>query len=215
MLTAKNETKWAQKYRPQRLEHVILPATIKDKLINLRDKREVLGLLLHGEAGTGKSTIAGLINAENTYKVNCSLEKGVDKVREIAAQFTSHSLIGEDRPRVIMLDEADCLTQDAQAGLRSAIEDMSKINMFVLTTNLPEKIIRPLHSRLYSIDFSLMRGNSKLQKEMLIRAYEILRNEGVAEPDKSVVEAIVNKNFPDMRSILNTLQIELGLVDRG
>lgn len=211
MQTAKNETDWAQKYRPQRLEDMVLPARIKDRLINLRDTKQGLNLLLHGEAGTGKTTAANLINPENTYTINCSADNGIDKVRQIAVQFTSHSVIADDRPRVILLDEADYLTEKAQAGLRGTIEDLSRANMFVFTANFPEKIIQPLHSRLFSIDFSLIRGDQKLQREMLDRVYEILNHEGVPDADESTVKEIVKQKFPDMRNMLKVLQFEIGL----
>lgn len=210
MLIAKNETDWAQKYRPQRLEDIVLPRPNKEMLINLRDKKEGLSLFLHGAAGTGKTTVANLINPENTNKFNCSLNNGINLIRGIVSEFSSHSLIGDGQPRVILLDEADYLSEEAQAGLRGAIEMLSKTNMFVLTANFPERILDSLHSRLYSIDFSQLRGNTKLQKEMLSRAYEILKNEGVQEPDESAVEEIVRKHFPDMRKVLKELQGKFG-----
>lgn len=215
MQTAKNETDWAQKYRPQRLEDMVLPSRIKDRLINLRDTKHGLSLLLHGEAGTGKTTAASLINPENTNKINCSADSGIEKVREIAVQFTSHSVIADDRPRVILLDEADYLTEKAQAGLRGTLEDLSRANMFVFTANFPEKILDPLRSRLYSIDFSLIRGDQKLQRLMLDRVYEILTHEGVTDADELVVKEIVKQSFPDMRNMLKVLQFEIGLRTRS
>ncbi len=205
----RSETDWAQKYRPTKLEDVILPESIKNTLINIRDNQQGLSLLLYGPAGTGKTTTGSLINPDNTYKVNSSALNRIADVRKLIADCSSRSLLSYGM-RVILMDEADYLTQEAQSGLRSAIEDLSHANMFVFTANYKDRLIRELHSRLHGVNFSSFNGDQSLKKQMVERVEAILELEGLQlEPE--IIGAIVNSNFPDMRKILKKLQYEVGL----
>jgi DNA polymerase III delta prime subunit len=112
-----------------------------------------------------------------------------------------------DGVRVVLLDEADYLTKEAQAGLRGAMEDYSRLNMYVFTANHADRLINALHSRLMPMDFSLLKGDSQLREEMLLRVREILDAENV-ELDLQSIRSLINIHAPDMRQILKRLQYE-------
>ena len=203
MLTYANQVDWAQRYRPQKLEDVVLPPSFKQRLMKIRDENAGPSLLLHGRAGTGKTTVGRLINPENTYKYNCSIQNGIKDIRELQ-KFNAMSLFGGRR--VILLDEADALTAEAQAALRGLMEDLSATSMFILTANYPDHFIEPLRSRLYEMNFNDLIGNQAMKIAMQERVTEILENEGVENVDDNVVRAIVEQRFPDMRRVLKDLQ---------
>lgn len=200
-----NQGDWAQRYRPQRLEDVILPSAIKQRLITMRDSGEGPSLLLHGRAGTGKTTVASLLNPENTHKINCSLKNGIKDVRRLEG-LSAVALWGGTR--LVLLDEADSLTHESQTALRGLLEDLSGCNRFVLTANYPANFIEPIRSRVVEIDFGAMAGNQAMKLEMLDRVHQVLINEGVTDFDINIVRAIVDKRFPDMRRILKDLQYQ-------
>jgi len=205
MLTHANQVDWAQRYRPRQLEDMVLPPSFKQRLIKIRDSNAGPSLLLHGSAGTGKTTVAELINPENTHKINCSIYKGINDVRELQ-KYRAIPLFGGRR--VIVLDEADALTTDAQAALRGVMEDLSFSSMFIMTANYPDCLLAPLRSRVYEIDFSVLAGNQAMKVTMQQRVREILANEGIDDVDDHVIRAIVENRFPDMRRILKDLQYQ-------
>ncbi len=207
MNTQDNNTDWAQKYRPTCLEEMVLPAAWKQRLIQQRDQQQGLSLLLHGPAGLGKTTAGMLINPEHTHKINCSVDNGIDMVRKLVEMTKRNYLFGG--MRVVLLDEADYLTSDAQAGLRAAMEDHSSENMYVFTANIVSKLIPPLQSRLMALDFSQINGDMSLRDEMVERATKILQHEKI-EVTQSQIKTVVRSDFPDMRKVLKTLQFQFG-----
>ena len=206
----KYETDWAQKYRPSKLEDMILPSSIKNPLIAIRDKGVGPSLLFSGRAGLGKTTAAMLLNSKNTLKINCSDKNKIADVRELD-NCASKSVYLDDGMRIIVMDESDYLTASAQAALRATLEKMSCINLFVFTANEPKRLIKPIHSRLMPINFDDIFGDAKLKAEMVERACEIIENEQLNVKDKRIVQEIVNNHFPDMRSLLKKLQFEYQL----
>ncbi len=205
MLTYENQVDWAQRYRPQQLEEVVLPPSYKQRLIKIRDENAGPSLLLHGKAGTGKTTVGSLINPKNTYKFNCSIRNGIKDIRELQS-FNAMSLF--DGRRVILLDEADALTSEAQAALRGLMEDLSATSIFILTANYPDCFIEPLRSRLYEMNFNNLVGNQAMKIAIQERVRTILANEGISNFDDNLVRAIVEQRFPDMRRILKDLQYQ-------
>ncbi len=203
-----HETDWAQKYRPTKLEDMILPETWQKSLIKQRNERQGPSLLFYGQPGTGKTTAGLLINPVNHIKINCSENNGVGMVRELVRTMKSRSVFEEDGIRVLIMDDAENLTKEAQAALRGVMEDLSSFNMFIYTTNNVHEIIAPLQSRLHALNFDTLKGDVDLRKEMINRVIEILRIEG-AENKSEIVAAIVKNHFPDMRKILKQLQFEV------
>lgn len=200
---------WAQKYRPQRLEDMILPKATLDRLIRWRDSEHKVSLLLHGKAGTGKTSAARLLH-QNTVEFNSSRERGIDTAEKIFLTCVSASVFDGEGFRVILLDEADNLTSAAQDSLRNTIEALSVENAFVFTANYPDRLSDAIKSRLMSIDFNFSKGDMGLRQKMINRALQIVANEGFS-PDIAVVDAIVREHFPDMRGVLKRLQYEVGL----
>ena len=203
------DSDWAQKYRPQKLEDMILPSFLFEKLKNMRDSQKGLSLLFHGKAGTGKTTAARLIH-DYCYDVDCSAANSGEEVRKLDGICAGVSIW--DNLRVVLLDEADYLRKPSQATLRHLIEKHSMRNLFVFTANYPERIIAPLHSRLHPIDFSFNASDSILKERMVKRSSEILENESISV-DISIVKTIVRECFPDMRKVLKRLQFEFSLAE--
>jgi len=194
-------TLWVEKYRPDTLEGYLGNEEFINSLQEWIDKNDFPNLLLHGPAGTGKTTAARLvfknINCDYLY-LNCSDENGIDTIRDKVKQFASGATF---KPlKVVVLDEADFLTINAQAALRNVIESFSLTTRFIFTCNFVERIIDPLKSRLNT--FSL---NSPEPKTIAKRLKEILDIEQIKYDIKDVVE-IVKKTYPDIRRALNLTQ---------
>lgn len=194
-------TLWVEKFRPDTLEGYLGNEDFITSLETWISKNDFPNLLLHGPAGTGKTTAAKLvvknINCDFIY-LNCSDENGIDVIRDKVKQFASGATF---KPlKVVILDEADFLTINAQAALRNVIESFSLTTRFIFTCNFVERIIDPLQSRLTT--FTL---NTPEPKTIAKRLKEILDIEQVEYDIKDVVE-IVKKTYPDIRRALNLIQ---------
>ena len=139
---------WVEKYRPITLEEYIGNETIKNKIADYLKQGSIQNLLFYGVAGTGKTTLAKLIaknlNCDLLY-INASDERGIDTIREKIIPFASSMSFND--VKIVILDEADYITPQAQATLRNTIESCSKTTRFILTCNYLERIISPLQSR--------------------------------------------------------------------
>ena len=199
---------WVEKYRPRIIEDTVLPTTIKNTFTTLRDKGEIINLLLSGPAGTGKTTVARALCEElgcDYIVINGSETRGIDMVRDQVTSF-ANTMSTNGKTKVIILDEADYITPDAQAALRNLIEAFSNNCRFIFTCNFKHKIIEPLHSRCSVIDFSFDKKElPKLQVQIAKRVFEILTKEGVEFNQQAVLE-IVKRFTPDNRRIINELQ---------
>lgn len=208
---------WAQKYRPQTVKDMILPKNIKNKILRTIKKKEIPNYILVGVQGSGKTTAAKAIAHDlgsEVLFINASLENGIDLIRNKITTFISTMSLA-DAPKVVILDEADHLTTNAQASLRSLIEQYSKNARFILTANYASKIIAPLHSRCEVIDFGSLINNEETKKEMFVEIYnrvlKIFELEGVKFDTKDPKEAqvifeVIKKEYPDIRSVLKILQ---------
>jgi DNA polymerase III delta prime subunit len=164
--------------------------------------------MLTGTAGVGKTTVAIAMCEEigiNYLFINSSEERGIDTLRTKIKNYASTvSLVGGRK--VIILDEADYITPEAQAGLRGAIEEFSANCTFIFTCNFKSRLIEALHSRCSVIDFTLVNGEKpKMAALFFKRLGEILTAENI-QYDKQVLIKIVEKFFPDYRRTLNELQ---------
>lgn len=197
----KKHTLFTEKYRPDTLEGYIGNDDFKSSLQQWIDTNDVPHLLLCGGAGTGKTTAAKLIvnniNCDYVY-INCSDENGIDTIRDKVKSFASAATFKPQK--VVIMDEADFLTINAQAALRNVIETFSLTTRFIFTCNYVERIIDPIQSR--TVVFELTPPS---MKEVAIKCLQILDEEGITyqKPD---VANIVKQTYPDIRKTLNLLQ---------
>ena len=209
---------WVEKYRPTKVEDCILPDSIKKTFQEYVTRKEVPNLLLSGTAGVGKTTIAKALCEEvgsDYIVINGSDDRGIATVQMTVKNFaTSVSLTGTRK--VIILDEADNLTTDAQKALRGIIEEVSINCSFIFTCNFKNRILDAIHSRCAVIDFKVNGSKQKLAAQFFKRVEWILEQEGITY-EKEVVAAIITKYFPDGRRILNELQrySASGTIDKG
>ena len=208
-----------ERYRPHKVEDTILPYRIKKVFQDYVKEGNIPNLMLTGPAGCGKTTIAKAMCEElglNHLFINSSDERGIDMLRtKIKGYASTISLTGGRK--VIILDEADYLTPEAQAGLRGAIEEFSDNCSFIFTCNFKARLIDALHSRCAVVDFSLKGDEkAKMAMEMFKRLKTILVTEGI-EYDANVLGKIVSRYFPDYRRTLNEIQrySSGGTIDAG
>jgi replication factor C small subunit len=194
-------TLWTEKYRSQTLDQYIGNDELKNTIQSWITKNDIPHLLLHGKAGTGKTTLAKLItsniNCDMMY-INASDENGIDTIRDKVKSFASTSTF---QPlKVVILDESDYLTINAQASLRNIIETFSAKTRFILTCNYVERIIEPLQSRCQAFKIETL-------SKPLIASHiaDILTAENVTYHLKDVAR-IINEYHPDIRKIINVTQ---------
>ena len=203
-----DEYLFVEKYRPHNVEECILPDRIKKVFQEYVNDGNIPNLMLTGPAGCGKTTIAKAMCEQlglNHLFINSSEERGIDVLRtKIKGYASTVSLTGGRK--VIILDEADYLTPEAQAGLRGAIEEFSENCSFIFTCNFKARLLDALHSRCAVVDFSL-KGDEKpkMASKMFKRLEQILTTEGITY-DKAVLVKLVERYFPDYRRLLNELQ---------
>jgi replication factor C small subunit len=198
----KQHTLWIEKYRSETLEQYIGNDAIKDRIADCIAKNDIPHLIFAGSAGTGKTTLAKLIirNIQCDYLyLNASDENGIDVIRDKVKGFASTSTF---KPlKVVILDEADFLTQPAQAALRNLIEEYSITTRFILTCNYVERLIEPLQSR---CELHMLKPPSKGDAARHI-CTNILDVEGITYEMKDVAK-VINELYPDVRSIIKVLQ---------
>ena len=192
---------WVEKYRPNSLDNYIGNDHLKSKVSVYLESGDIPHLLLFGRAGTGKTTLAkllvGNIDCDYLY-INASDENSVDVVREKVKNFAS--TLGFKDMKVIILDECDYITPNAQAALRNLMETFSKNCRFILTCNYVERIIDPIQSRCQS--FQIIPPDRKQVAQHLAN---ILGNENI-EYDIKDIATIVNAGYPDVRRVINGAQ---------
>jgi len=192
---------WVEKYRPSKLDSYIGNQHLRSKVKVYIESGDLPHLLLYGRAGTGKTTLAKLLvnNIDCDYLyINASDENSVDVVREKVKNFAS--TLGFKEMKVIILDECDYITPNAQAALRNLMETFSKNCRFILTCNYVERIIDPIQSRCQS--FQIVPPD---RKEVAVHLNTILTKEGVKSDINDIV-TIVNGGFPDLRRVINAAQ---------
>ena len=195
---------WVEKYRPKDLSTYVGNEHLKEKVKGCLESEDVLHLLLFGKAGTGKTTLAKIVvnNIDCDYMyINASDENKVDDVRNKIKTFASS--VGFKSLKVIILDECDYLTPNAQAALRNLMETFSKHCRFILTCNYVERIIDPIQSRCQS--YKVVPPS---KKEVAQQMVNILKEENCTfELDD--IALIVNAGYPDIRRVINSAQRQI------
>ena len=193
---------WVEKYRPTTLERYVGNETIKSKIADYLKQGSIQNLLFHGVAGTGKTTLAKLItknlNCDLLY-INASDERGIDTIRDKIIPFASSMSFND--VKIVILDEADYITPQAQATLRNTIESCSKTTRFILTCNYLERIISPLQSRCQTFEII-----PPSKTEVIEHVSDISAKEAMLKVSVNDIQKIVNTHYPDIRKIINTVQ---------
>ena len=199
---SKKHSLWVEKYRPTTLKNYVGNESIKKSISNYIEQNDIQNLIFYGPAGTGKTTLAKLIvkNIDCDYLyINASDERGIETIRDKVSGFASTMSF---KPlKVIILDEADFLTIQAQASLRNIIETFSRTTRFILTCNFIERIIDPLQSRCQTLKVI---PPSKLDIVKHLKKVTDKEEIKVRVDDLAIV---VNNNYPDVRKMLNTIQV--------
>ena len=192
---------WVEKYRPTTLEEYVGNEIIKDKIADYLKQGSIQNLLFHGVAGTGKTTLAKLIaknlNCDLLY-INASDERGIDTIRDKIIPFASSMSFND--VKIVILDEADYITPQAQATLRNTIESCSKTTRFIFTCNYLERIISPLQSRCQT--FEITPPSKEVVTDLTCR---IMVDEDVKINSEAVI-SVIDTHYPDIRKIVNTIQ---------
>ena len=200
------EMDFSQKYRPRSIEKVIMNPGLRSTLSNLVKQRGGISLLFWGRPGCGKTTVAKLINPENTVYINCSTNNSIDTIRWVEETFNCGMVTGGRR--LLLLDEADNLSKDAQAAIRGVSEELSLYNDFILTANDPNLLTEAVRSRFLPVGFDLTHSDEVITL-ICDRLCYIAKNERCECFDIDLIEKIVSDTFPDLRRMIKRLQIEL------
>ena len=197
----KDHSLWVERYRPQTMDRFIGNESVKEKINQYIQRGDIPHMLLFGRAGTGKTSLAKLLTNHipcDVMYINASDENGVENVRIKMKNYASSA--GFRPLKVIILDEADRLTPEAQSILRNMLETYSAHTRFILTCNYIEKMISPISSRMQAFE---IRPVSK--KDVALRLVDILQNESVSFTQDDVI-FIINTYYPDIRKIINFAQ---------
>jgi len=205
---------WVEKYRPTKLSEIVNQTEIIGSLEALiKDPTDMPHLLFSGSAGVGKTTTAlclsrqilGEYAKDCTLDLNASDERGIGMVREKVKKFSRFAGMVDVPFKIIILDEADEMTSDAQTALRRIIEDAAKICRFILIANNVSKIIQPIQSRCAAFKFT-----SISEEDIITRLEEIAKNEKI-KTDKKGLKAIYEYTEGDLRHAINLMQATASL----
>lgn len=202
MANTKEHSLFVEKYRPSSLENYVGNEHLKTTISRYLEQNDIQNFIFYGQAGGGKTTLAKLIvgnlNCDYLY-INASDERGIETIRDKVSGFAS---VASFKPlKVVILDEADFLTIQAQASLRNVIETFSRTTRFIMTCNFVERIIDPLQSRCQVIKI-VPPSKGEVAKHLTW----ILEKESISYTLDDI-KIIVNQYYPDLRKCINTIQL--------
>jgi DNA polymerase III delta prime subunit len=196
---------FVEKYRPRKLEDIVLTAEERAYFESLKSKEEIPNLLFAGNPGTGKTTLSKIIATDildcQYLYINASDENGIDTIRSKVIGFASTKSL-DGKLKIVLFDECDALTLDSQKALRNVIEEYSENTRFIFTCNYLFKIIPALQSRCQIFNLAPPLDG------VLNRVVSILKNEGITVPDteKQKLVELVRSGYPDLRRVINDIQ---------
>lgn len=206
---------WVEKYRPHKVGDLVDQKEIVGSIQSLlKNQSEMPHLLFSGSAGVGKTTMALCLSHEilgehwkdNTLELNASDERGINMVRDRVKTFSRFAGLDTGIPfKIIILDEADEMTADAQTALRRIIEDTAKFCRFILIANNISKIISPIQSRCAVFKFTTIP-----QKDMISHLKDIAKKEKIKTDEKGLA-VIYEYSEGDLRHAINLLQATASL----
>lgn len=213
---------WCEKYRPKVVTDLILPERIKSVILKAVQTGDIPNMLFSGRAGTCKTStakaIANTLNAECLI-INGSDETGKSDINNKVTPFaTGLNLSEKANQRIIIIDEFDRLTGNAQDFLKYFIEECSSNCRFIFTCNTPAKIIEPIKSRCLCFDFNISSKEKPELMASLLNKLGLILNENNIEFDKKPLVHLIYNLFPDYRKIINQLQSysdAYGKIDEG
>ena len=193
---------WCEKYRPSTLDEIVLDKNTRSYFNTVQSEKNIPNVLFVGKPGIGKTSLAKIIvndvlKCQYLY-INASDENGIDTIRTKVLNFAqTQSLFGNIK--IIILDECDGLSIDAQKALRNSIEEYHDLTRFILTANYKHKIIPALQSRCQVFDINYNKNDYITILISIVKAEEVKIN-------KEQFTSIVNSCYPDFRKGINTLQ---------
>lgn len=202
---------WVEKYRPQKIDDTILTSEMRGKFKEFVNKPYNM-LLCSRNPGTGKTSLVNSIIKDGGFEtlfLNASLENGIDTLRGKIKNFASTQSFN-DKPKIVLLDECDNYTNDAQAALRGMIEEFSLNCRFILTCNYLSKIIEPIVNRMCVFDFDdvYQKNMSELVPKIYERLIFILNNENISFEQNDVANIIKN-SYPSIRGMISNIQTNI------
>ena len=199
---------WVEKYRPKEFSDVVGQEHIVKRVQAMVEQKNLPHILMAGFAGTGKTTLALLIAKKlfgedwrnNFLEMNASSDRGIDIIRNQIKDFARTKAMGTNLPKIILLDEADALTKEAQQALRRTMENYSQTARFILSANFSSNIIEPIQSRCAVFRFK------PLENKDVAEVIKKIAKEEDLQIDSKTIEAVAEAAEGDLRKAVNILQ---------
>lgn len=200
---------WVEKYSPKNVEDCILPSGIKKQFIDIRDSEKIPNMILAGPKGGGKTTICRALAIEldrDLMIINGSDERTIDVIRNKVKNYASTVSLNPGK-KILLIDEGDNLTHDAQLALRGCIEEFQRNCTFIFTCNNLNGIHEAIQSRCPPVIFKIPSSErSVLMAEFYQRIVSILEAENVTCEDNRILVKFIAKHFPDFRRTIHLLE---------